>query len=149
MQISALCPLGTSIDMFVEQLAILRDEGFKRVWVTQMPFEADAMTMLAVGLREVDTITIATGVVPIQVQHPVLLAQRALTLSQISGGRFTLGIGLSHQVVVEGMWGVPWEKPVRRLNEYLDGLLPLLAGEPADAAGETVSARGALQIPHA
>jgi alkanesulfonate monooxygenase SsuD/methylene tetrahydromethanopterin reductase-like flavin-dependent oxidoreductase (luciferase family) len=44
------------------------------------------------------------------------------------------------------MWGIPWDKPVRRLNEYLDGLLPLLAGEPADAAGETVTTRGALMI---
>ena len=47
------------------------------------------------------------------------------------------------------MWGIPWDKPVRRLNEYLDGLLPLLAGEPANAAGETVTTRGALVIPGA
>ena len=149
MQISVLCSLGTAVDVFVGQLAALRDEGFERAWVTQMPYEADAMTVLGAALREVDTITVATGVVPIQIQHPMLLAQRALTLSLISGGRFTLGIGLSHQIVAEGMWGVPWEKPVRRLSEYLDGLLPLLAGEPADAAGETVTTRGALQIPDA
>ena len=44
------------------------------------------------------------------------------------------------------MWGIPWDKPVRRLNEYLDGLLPLLAGEPAAATGQTVTTRGALMI---
>ncbi len=56
---------------------------------------------------------------------------------------------MTHAAVTEGMWGIPWDKPVRRLNEYLDGLLPLLAGEPADAAGETVTTRGALVIPGA
>jgi F420-dependent oxidoreductase-like protein len=53
---------------------------------------------------------------------------------------------MTHAAVTEGMWGIPWDKPVRRLNEYLDGLLPLLAGEPVDAPGETVTTRGALQI---
>jgi F420-dependent oxidoreductase-like protein len=44
------------------------------------------------------------------------------------------------------MWGIPWDRPVRRLNEYLDGLLPLLDGVSADAAGETVTTRGELRI---
>ena len=137
------------VDAFISQLTTYRDEGFGRVWVTQMPYDADAITVLAAAFRGVDTIEIGTGVVPIQIQHPMLLAQRALTVNLISGGRFILGIGLSHQLVSEGMWGVPWEKPVRRLSEYLDGLLPLLAGEPADAKGATVTTQGALRIPNA
>ena len=70
------------------------------------------------------------------------LAQRALTLSLISGGRFTLGIGMSHRMVTEGMWGISWDRAVRQMREYLDGLQPLLAGEPADATGEFWTARG-------
>jgi 5,10-methylenetetrahydromethanopterin reductase len=77
------------------------------------------------------------------------MAQRALTVSLASGGRFILGLGMTHAAVTEGMWGIPWDRPVRRLNEYLDGLLPLLAGEPANATGETVTTRGALVIPGA
>ena len=87
--------------------------------------------------------------VPIQVQHPTQLAQRALTLNAIAGGRFTLGIGMSHRMVTEQMWGISYDKPLRRMREYLDGLLPLLAGQPADAVGETVTTRGSLQIPGA
>ena len=153
MKISMLCSFEAAgdspVDKFVAQLVALRDEGFGRVWATQMPYDADAMTVLAVAFREVERIELGTAVVPIQIQHPMLMAQRALTLNLISGGRFILGIGLSHQIVSEGMWGVPWEKPVRRLREYLNGLLPLLAGEPADASGATVTARGALRIPNA
>jgi F420-dependent oxidoreductase-like protein len=76
----------------------------------------------------------------------MVMAQQALTLSLMSGGRFKLGIGLTHELVSDGMWGIPWDRPVRRLNEYLDALLPLLDGVPADASGETATARGALQI---
>lgn len=154
MQINIVGSLGdganrSPVDAYVEEFAQLRDEGFRRVWTPQLAWEVDLMTVLAVALREVDGIEAATGVLPIQVQHPMLLAQRALTLNLISDGRFTLGLGMTHRTVTEGMWGIPWDKPVRRLNEYLDGLLPLLAGQAADAVGETVTTRGAVRIPNA
>ena len=138
--------VGNPIEACVQNLALLREEGFARVWMSQMPYEPDLLTVLAVALREVPDIEVATGVVPIQNQHPMQMAQRALTVSLVSGGRFILGLGMTHQAVTEGMWGIPWDKPVRRLNEYLDGLLPLLAGQPTAATGETVTTRGALMI---
>jgi F420-dependent oxidoreductase-like protein len=154
MQISVNCFLGDDpsrslVDDFVTELAQVRDEGFRRAWVAQMPWQADVLTVLAVAFREVDAIEVATGVLPIQNQHPMLMAQRALTLSSISGGRFILGLGMTHRMVTEGMWGIPWDKPVRRLGEYLDGLVPLLGGEEANATGETVTTRGVLGIPNA
>ena len=127
----------------------MRDEGFRRVWMAQLPYEADVLTVLAVAMREVDTIEVGSGVLPIQVQHPTSLAQRALTLNTIAGGRFILGLGMSHRMVTEQMWGVSWDKPVRQMREYLDGLLPLLAGLPAEAEGEFWTTRGALQMPGA
>jgi F420-dependent oxidoreductase-like protein len=140
---------ASPIDATIANLTQLRDEGFRRLWMSQLPYEPDLLTVLAVALHEVDTIEVASGVVPIQNQQPMQMAQRALTVSAASGGRFILGLGMTHAAVTEGMWGIPWDKPVRRLNEYLDGLLPLLAGEPADAQGETVTTRGALLIPGA
>jgi 5,10-methylenetetrahydromethanopterin reductase len=136
-------------DTTVNTLAQLRDEGFRRVWMAQMPYEPDLLTLLAVAFREVDTIEVGSGVLPIQNQHPMLLAQRALTLNVIADGRFILGLGMTHQAVTETMWGIPWDKPLRRMREYLDGLQPLLAGEQADAVGETVTTRGGLVIPGA
>jgi 5,10-methylenetetrahydromethanopterin reductase len=137
MQTSILASLSDTggrslVDAIVQNLAQLRDEGFRRVWMTQMPYEPDLLTVLAVALREVDAVEVGTGVIPIQNQHPMLLAQRALTLNLIGNGRFILGLGMTHQAVTEGMWGIPWDKPVRRLREYLDGLQPLLIpGAPA------------------
>jgi 5,10-methylenetetrahydromethanopterin reductase len=140
---------GSPVDATIKALAQLRDEGFRRVWMAQLPYDPDLLTVLAVAMHEVDTIEVGSGVLPIQNQHPMLLAQRALTLNAIAGGRFLLGLGMTHQAVTETMWGIPWDKPLRRMREYLDGLQPLLAGEAADAVGETVTTRGALQIPGA
>jgi 5,10-methylenetetrahydromethanopterin reductase len=140
---------GSPIDSTVEALAKMRDEGFRRVWMAQMPYDGDLVTALAVALREVDTIEVGSAVLPIQNQHPMLMAQRVLTLNRIAGGRFILGLGMTHQAVTEGMWGIPYDKPVRRMREYLDALQPLLAGEAVNVVGETVTARGALQIPGA
>jgi 5,10-methylenetetrahydromethanopterin reductase len=148
MRISLIAGLNnkTPLDTCVHDLSQARDEGFGRVWMTQMPFDADLLTVLAAAVREVPDIEVASGVIPIQNQHPMLMAQRALTLNMIGNGRFTLGVGVTHRMVTEGMWGISWDKSVRRLREYLDGLLPLLAGQPADATGELVTTRGALQI---
>ncbi|WP_198961639.1 TIGR03564 family F420-dependent LLM class oxidoreductase [Pseudonocardia sp. MH-G8] len=148
MRISVLTFLGNRdpVNGYVERLRQVRDEGFTRAWTSQLPQDPDLLTTLAVALREVEGIEVGTGVLPIQVQHPMALAQRALTVNLISGGRLLLGLGLSHQIVVENVWGMSWERPVRRMREFLDGLLPLLAGDAADATGEFTSTRGRLVI---
>ena len=134
------------VDTCIRDLTQARDEGFTRVWMTQMPYDADLLTVLAAALREVPDIDVGSAVLPIQNQHPMQLAQRALTLNMIANGRFTLGIGVTHRAVTEGMWGISWDRSVRRLSEYLDGLLPLLAGKDVNSEGELVTTRGALQI---
>jgi F420-dependent oxidoreductase-like protein len=142
-------PPGCLIDGFVEDVQTARDDGFTTMWMACLPGEPDVVAALAVALREVDGITLGTSVLPIQTRLPMVLAQQALTLSLISGGRFKLGIGLTNAAISEGMWGVPWDRLVRRLNEYLDGLLPLLAGERVKAIGQTVSTRGSVRVPGA
>ncbi len=148
MRISLIAGLDNEspLDTCIRDLTQARDEGFGRVWMTQMPYDVDLLTVLAAALPQVPDIHVASGVVPIQNQHPMQLAQRALTLNVIGHGRFTLGIGVTHRTVTEGMWGISWDRSVRRLSEYLDGLLPLLAGKEVNAEGELVTTRGALQI---
>jgi len=148
MRISLLAGLNNEspLKTCIRDLTEAREEGFGRIWMTQMPYDVDLLTVLAAALPQVPDINVASAVVPIQNQHPMLLAQRALTVNMIGDGRFTLGVGVTHRTVTEGMWGISWDRSVRRLREYLDGLLPLLAGEPVDAAGEIVTTRGALQI---
>ena len=71
-------------------------------------------------------IHLGTAVVPTFPRHPHALAQQALTTWDATGGRFTLGIGLSHQIVIETMFGLSYDKPAVHMREYLSVLLPLL-----------------------
>ena len=135
-----------TVDGLVAAARSAADDGFGSYWTSQI-FSIDALTAFAVAAKEVEGIRFGTGVVPIQPRHPMMLAGQALTVSQVSGGRLDLGIGLSHQMVVEGMWGLPFDKPVRQMREYLEALGPLLAGENPQYGGETVTARGGLDVP--
>jgi len=88
--------------------------------------------------------------VPTYGRHPLTMAQQALTVQAASGGRFKLGIGLSHQMVIEGMFGLSFEKPVRHMREYLAVLMPLLHEKTCAFAGETISTQasiGATELP--
>jgi 5,10-methylenetetrahydromethanopterin reductase len=137
--------LGTSIDTdqpiddVIASARAAKDAGFSSVWSSQI-FGADALTVLAVVAREVAGIEIGTGVIPVHPRHPQVLAQQALTVQAISGGRLTLGIGLSHQVVVEGMWGYSFDTPATYMREYLEALVPMLHGEVVTVHGERVHA---------
>jgi F420-dependent oxidoreductase-like protein len=133
------------VDRIVEEAGRAEAEGFDSFWIAQI-FGVDALTALALAGTRVPRIELGTAVVPTFPRHPMMLASQALTVQSVTGGRLTLGIGLSHQIVVEHMWGYSWERPVRHMREYLDALLPLLRGESADVHGEDVTCVGAVQV---
>jgi F420-dependent oxidoreductase-like protein len=137
-----------TIDEVVADVGAAEEQGFHSYWVPQI-FGYDALTLLAVVGRETERIELGTSVIPTYPRHPAMLAAQALTTQQACGGRLTLGIGLSHQPVIEHMFGMSFEKPVRHLREYLDVLMPLVSGEPVEAHGETISAHIALDVPGA
>lgn len=135
-----------SLQALVDGAVSAEADGFDSYWLPQI-FGTDAMSALTVVGREVPRIELGTAVVPTYPRHPIVMAAQALTVSAASGGRFTLGIGLSHQMVIEGMFGYSFDKPARHMREYLEALGPLLSGQPVDLTGETVTARAALDVP--
>lgn len=135
-----------SLQSLVDGATSAEADGFDSYWLPQI-FGTDAMGALTVVGREVPRIELGTAVVPTYPRHPIVMAAQALTVSAASGGRFTLGIGLSHQMVIEGMFGYSFDKPARHMREYLEALGPLLSGQPADVQGETITARATLDVP--
>ena len=129
----------------VDQLRRLADAGFDHAFATQI-FGPDALTLLAAAGAEVPGIRLGTGVVPIHPRHPMMLAAQALTVQAVTDNRLILGIGLSHQVMVEGIWGMSYEKPARYMKEYLASLMPLLRGEAVSSTGERVTTTTPLPI---
>jgi F420-dependent oxidoreductase-like protein len=71
----------------------------------------------------------------------MMLAQQAATTQAVADGRLTLGVGLSHPVVVEALWGLSYDRPYRYMREYLSILVPLLEGETVTVEGEVLTAR--------
>ncbi|HUI49991.1 MAG TPA: LLM class F420-dependent oxidoreductase [Acidimicrobiia bacterium] len=136
---------GRSIDDVVADARAAEADGFASYALPQI-FALDAMGVLAVVGREVPRISLETGVVPTYGRHPLTMAQQALTVQAASGGRFVLGIGLSHQLVIEGMFGLSFDKPVRHMREYLSVLMPLLTEGKASFKGETISTEVAIGV---
>ena len=139
-----------TIDQVIDEARQATSDGLHSFWVPQI-FGHDALTVLAIVGREVDGIELGTAVVPTYPRHPMMLAQQALTTQAATArngqpGRLALGIGLSHQVVVEMMWGLSFDKPVRHLREYLSVLMPLLEGKPAGFVGETYRVHGGVNV---
>jgi 5,10-methylenetetrahydromethanopterin reductase len=133
------------IDAIVDAARAAADVGFATFWLPQI-FGCDALTALAVVGHEVPGIELGTAVVPTYPRHPMMLAQQAMTTQAASGGRLALGIGLSHQLVIEGMFGYSFEKPVRHMREYLDVLVPLTREGAVSYTGETVTANGGVEV---
>jgi F420-dependent oxidoreductase-like protein len=147
MRIGVMIDVGQPIDDVIAQVDGLRIAGLDSAWSSQI-FGYDALTLLAVVGREVPDIELGTAVVPTYPRNPVMLAGQALTVQAATGGRLTLGVGLSHEVVIENVFGQSFDRPARHMREYLSILTPLLMGEQVAFTGETLRAAtfGALEV---
>jgi 5,10-methylenetetrahydromethanopterin reductase len=134
-----------TFDGLVDAARTTESDGFDSYWMPQI-FGYDAITALSVIGREVPRLELGTAVVPTYPRHPAMLAAQALTAQSATGGRFTLGIGLSHQMVIESMFGMSFDKPLRHMREYLAILLPLIREGSVSFSGETMSANIGVTI---
>ena len=136
-----------SIDDVVRLGKEIEEAGLDHVWLANI-FSFDAITTLALIGRETSRVRVGTAVTPTYPRHPGALAQQAMTTAAATDNRFTLGIGLSHQVVIENMFGMSYDKPAKHMREYLSVLMPLLRGETASFQGEQYQVNGlTLDIP--
>jgi F420-dependent oxidoreductase-like protein len=134
-----------SADGLTDLAATADEQGFDSLWIPQT-FGVDALTAIAIAGSQVPNITFATAVVPTYPRHPQMLAQQALTVNDVIGDRLVLGIGPSHKPLVEGSWGISFDKPIRHLREYLECLMPLLHDKKVRFNGETLTTRADLSI---
>ena len=134
-----------NIDDAVANASRANDLGYHRYWAPQI-MNADPISILSVVGREVPRILLGTSVVAMQTTLPQTLAQQSLTINNISGGRFTIGLGTNHEPVLERVYGVPWRKPFTHMTEYLDALIPLLTNQKVVTEGEFVTARTGINV---
>ena len=104
------------------------EAGFSTIWIPQIPDEFDALTAAAVIGAATERIEIGTAVVPVQPRHPIALAQQALSVQAVCGGRLRLGLGVSHHWIIDEMLGLPYERLLGTMRDHLDVLEPAFAG---------------------
>ena len=93
--------------------------GYHSVWAAEA-YGSDAVTMLSWYGARTDQIKLGAGILQMPARTPAMTAMTAVTLSELSGGRFLLGLGLSGPQVVEGWHGRPYGKPLGKTREYLE-----------------------------
>src|SRR4051794_14185144 len=133
--------LALPVKGFVDVAARAEAAGYDRLWVAEAG-NNDAFGLLTAVALGTSTVGLATGVVPIYTRTPSLMAQCAGTLQDVSGGRFTLGVGVSSKTIVERWNGVPYDKPLGRIKEYVEVVRELLDGKRVDHDGTYYDVHG-------
>ena len=109
----------------------VEEAGYDSLW-SQEATELDGFTPLVVAAQHTERMRLVTGIVSVYTRGPALLAQSATALAELSGGRFTLGLGASSNVIVEQWNGIPFERPLARVRTTVDYLRRAFAGERVD-----------------
>jgi F420-dependent oxidoreductase-like protein len=109
--------------------------GVASIWVPEF-WAYDAFTPLAAIAAKTERVRLATGIAQLGARTPAMLAMSAMSLQNISDGRFVLGIGTSGPQVMEGWHGVEFSRPVRRTRETIEIIRIITAGERLRYSGE-------------
>ncbi|SEQ82158.1 F420-dependent oxidoreductase, MSMEG_4879 family [Lentzea xinjiangensis] len=119
------------------------DHGVDSIWLGQR-LDHDAIGLAGIVGTRVPGVDVGVSAVPIFGRHPLLVSSQAQTAQAATGGRFHLAVALGAPPIVEQAFGLPWERPVSRLREFLTALGPLLRGEEVEHEGDLITARSVL-----
>jgi F420-dependent oxidoreductase-like protein len=136
---------GRDVAVAVDLVRRAEDLGYESVWVTH-GLGRDSFLVLAAYGAATRRIALGNGVVPIHPRHPAAMAQASLTLSELTGGRFRLGIGVSHKPMVEGMLGLELSQPLEVMREYVTVLRGAF-GSGASFEGKHFRVKWSLALP--
>lgn len=129
--------IGARININLQAIKHAESLGYDSVWTAEA-WGGDAVTPAAWILAQTDTIKVGTAIMQMPARTPAMAAMTAMSLAELSGGRFICGLGASGPQVVEGWHGVPYGKPINRLKEYVQIMKQIFAREaPATFDGES------------
>jgi F420-dependent oxidoreductase-like protein len=141
---------GATADRLVEQAKRAEADGFTSMWYPSAAGGGDPLSAMTLAGLATSAIELGTAVLVTYACHPVFQASRANSVASAIGtpGRFTLGVGPSHRVVVEDRLGLPYDTPGQHTDEYVQILEGLLRGEQVSFAGRQFRVEaGPLTLP--
>ncbi|MEU9996210.1 LLM class F420-dependent oxidoreductase [Streptomyces sp. NPDC050848] len=128
-----------SIDSTVRLAREAHDAGLRSAWFGQT-FSYDSPQLAAIVGREVPGLQVGTSAIPIFGRHPLLVSSQAQTAQAATGGRYHLGLALGTRHLTEDGFGIPYERPIALLREFLTALRQLVETGAADFHGELLTA---------
>jgi F420-dependent oxidoreductase-like protein len=120
--ISEVSGAQTTVDGLLEGAREAEAMGFHSGWVPHIPWSLDGLTALALAGQVTEHIELGTAVMPTYTRHPMAMAQQALSAQAAANGRVVLGIGPSHQSVIEHLYGMSYDRPAAHTREYVEVL---------------------------
>lgn len=119
---------GRSLHLDIARIKAAESMGYDSVWTAEA-YGGDAVSPAAWILAQTDKIKVGTAIMQMPARTPACAAMTAMTLNQLSNGRFIVGIGASGPQVVEGWHGVAYGRPVTRVKEYVAIMKKIFARE--------------------
>src|SRR5262245_21081465 len=138
---------GTNASKLVDGIAAAEGAGVQCAWLTCGGVGPDPLVVFAAAAGRTERILLGTSIIPTFPRHPLALVQGAVALDALAPGRLRLGVGPSHKPSMEGMWGIPFERPQEHLREYLMILKGTLSGAKVDVDGQRLHAHAQLSAP--
>ncbi|MFG2813122.1 LLM class F420-dependent oxidoreductase [Streptomyces sp. NPDC048410] len=127
------------VDASVLQAREAAAAGLRSVWFGQT-FGADSPQLAAIVGRAVPGLQVGTSAIPVFGRHPLLVSSQAQTAQAATHGRYHLGLALGTKLLTEGGFGLPFERPIARLREFITALRQLTETGNADFHGELLTA---------
>jgi 5,10-methylenetetrahydromethanopterin reductase len=132
---------GHVVQSAIDRARLAEELGLDSVWVSQAPDSEDCGVLVAAQASATQRIRLGTAIMSIYTRHPTAAVQLAGTLDALSNGRFTLGLGIGHQLTVDWMLGIPQGSPLTALREYVSILRAALADGLVHIEGQRFTAR--------
>lgn len=118
--------------------------GIATAWMVMPATGLDSLTLLAAAAARTERIALGTAIVPAFIQHPLKLATQALALEGLAPGRLRLGIGTAHRPTIEGVYHLPFDRPLSQLREHLTVLRTVLRDGEVSFGGEFYTVDGQI-----
>ena len=139
--------VGANARDIVDGIVAAEEAGLDAVWMTSGGVAPDPLAIFAAAALKTDRILFGTSIIPTFPRHPLAMAQGAVAVDQLAPGRLRLGVGPSHKPTMEGSWGIPFERPLQHLREYLTVLRAILQEGTVDFDGSRMSAHARITAP--
>ena len=136
--------MGGDSRAVVARIQELESLGIAAAWLTSGGAGPDALTTFAAAAATTERILLGTSIIPTYPRHPIVAVQQTQVLAQLAPGRFRLGLGPSHKVSIEPMFGIEHHAPLTNLREYIQVVKTLLVEGRVDFDGKQYHGHAAL-----